>query len=140
MYQNLPMDSGTDLLSARVNDSGWIAVTAQQSGYKGAVSVYDSRQQPVIQISLSSTFVVDAVISPDCRTVAVITMGQDGGDFFSRLLLFPVDQTEPRAQVELTGTTVLDLDYEDGHVWVLGEDQLFIVPEDGSQPAVYPFG
>ena len=55
MYQNLPMDSGTDLLSARVNDSGWIAVTAQQSGYKGAVSVYDSRQQPVIQISLSST-------------------------------------------------------------------------------------
>ena len=140
MYQNLPMDSGTDLLSARVNDSGWIAVTAQQSGYKGAVSVYDSRQQPVIQISLSSTFVVDAVISPDCRTVAVITMGQDGGNFFSRLLLFPVDQTEPRAQVELTGTTVLDLDYEDGHVWVLGEDQLFIVPEDGSQPAVYPFG
>ena len=35
---------------------------------------------------------------------------------------------------------MLDLDYEDGHVWVLGEDQLFIVPEDGSQPAVYPFG
>ena len=29
------------LLSARVNDSGWLAVTAQQSGYKGSVTVYN---------------------------------------------------------------------------------------------------
>ena len=98
---DLSLEDGIDLLSVRPNDSGWLAVTAQQSGYKGAVTVYNASHQPVFQISLSSTFVVDAALSPDCKTVAVVTMDQEGGHFNSRLLFYPVDQTEPSAQVEL---------------------------------------
>ena len=89
---SLSLERGEDLLSARPNDSGWLAVTAQQSGYKGAVTVYDSRGGEVIQISLSSVFAVDAAVSPDGQSVAVITMGQTAGDFFSRLLFYPVNQ------------------------------------------------
>ena len=140
LIRDLELDSGADLLSARVNDSGWLAVTAQQSGFKGAVTVYDGQQKPVIQIKLSSTFVVDAVLSPDCRTVAVVTMGQQGGVFYSRLLFYPVDREEPSLQVDLGATTVLDLDYEHGQVWVVGEDGLYIVPEDGSEPRVFSYG
>ncbi len=73
-----------NLLSARPNDSGWLAITAQQSGYKGAVTVYNASHEPVITISLSSTFVVDAAVSPDCKTVAVVTMDQEGGVFHSK--------------------------------------------------------
>lgn len=75
---DLSLEGDGDLLSARANDSGWLAVTAQRSGYKGAVTVYDASGSEVIQISLSSTFVVDAALSPDCKTVAVITMDQEG--------------------------------------------------------------
>ncbi len=61
----LPLDVDGTLLSARVNDSGWLAVTAQQSGYKGSVTVYNSTfDKTVIQINLSSTFIMDAVLSP----------------------------------------------------------------------------
>ncbi len=130
---DLSLTGGADLLSARVNDSGWLAVTAQQSGYKGAVTVYDSHGQKVIQISLSSTFLVDAVLSPDCRTVAVITMDQEGGAFHSEVLFFPVDQKEPSARVSLGSSAVLDLDYESDVLWVLGEDRLLTVsPKEGS--------
>jgi hypothetical protein len=62
-----------------------MAVTAQQSGYKGAVTVYNAEGDKAIQISLSSTFVVDAAISPDSKTVAVITIDQEGGTFHSRV-------------------------------------------------------
>ena len=137
---DLTLTQGGNLLSVRPNDSGWLAVTAQQSGYKGAVTVYDAGHQPVIQISLSSTFVVDAALSPDNRTVAVATMDQQGGSFYSRLLFYPVDQKEPSAQVELGNTAVLDLDYEDGQVWVLGENQLLIAGEDGQTLGSYSFG
>lgn len=137
---DLSLEGGADLLSARVNDSGWLAVTAQQSGYKGAVTVYDAQGEKVIQISLSSTFVVDAALSPDCKTVAVVTMGQESGSFFSRVLFYPVDQTEPTAQVSLGSLTVLDLDYERGLLWVLGEDELVIVSEDGSGQQSYSLG
>lgn len=124
---SLSLEGGADLLSARPNDSGWLAVTAQQSGYKGAVTVYDRRGEPVIQISLSSTFAVDAAVSPDGRTVAVVTIGQEGGVFFSRLLLYPVDRTEPFAQIDLGSMTVLDMDFDQEGVWLVGEDRLLIV-------------
>ena len=137
---HLSLEGGGDLLSARVNDSGWLAVTAQQSGYKGVVTVYNSGGSEVIQIRLSSTFVVDAAVSPDCRTVAVVTMGQEAGVFQSQVLFYPVDQEEPSAQASLEGATVLDLDYEDGQLWVLGEDGLTIVSEDGQETASYSFG
>lgn len=129
----LTLTGGNNLLSARVNDSGWLAVTAQQSGFKGAVTVYNSRGREVITIGLSSVFAVDAAVSPDGQSVAVITMGQEQGNFFSRLLLYPLDQTEPSLQVELGALTVLDLDYEEGLLWILCEDRLITVtPDDAS--------
>ena len=82
---HLTLDSG-ELLSARVNDSGWLAVTSHGGGWRGLVTVYDSSyntEEPPIQIRLSTTFVVDAAVSPDCKTVAVVTMGQEGGTFQS---------------------------------------------------------
>ena len=73
---HLTLDEGNSLLSARVNEAGWLAVTAQQSGYKGSVTVYNNTfDKAVIQINLSSTFIMDAVLSPDSKTVAVRTRG-----------------------------------------------------------------
>ena len=138
-YFQLTLEGNADLLSARPNEGGWLAVTAQQSGYKGAVTVYDRRGEPVIQISLSSTFAVDAAISPDCKSVAVVTMGQEEGSFFSRLLLFRVNQTEPFAQVDLGSLTVLDLEYEGGFLWILGEDRLLIVDPQKAEAQSYTF-
>ena len=137
---DLTLEGGADLLSTRVNDSGWLAVTAQQSGYKGAVTVYNNHGGEVIRISLSSTFVVDAALSPDCKTVAVVTMDQSGGSFSSRLLFYPVDQKEPDVQVELGSCAVLDLDYENGVLWVLGEDRLLIVDPKEGGVQTYSFG
>ncbi|USF25405.1 hypothetical protein N510_000317 [Firmicutes bacterium ASF500] len=136
-YFSLSLDSSADLLSARANDSGALAVTAQQSGYKGAVTVYNSHGKEIIQISLSSVFAVDAALSPDGRTVAVVTMGQENGSFFSRLLFFPVTQEEPSAQVNLGSINVLDMDYEDGVLWVLCEDRLLTVTPDGETVQTY---
>ena len=146
MYQDgvetfkLNLDGNADLLSARINEAGWLAVTAQQSGYKGAVTVYNELGSEVIQIKLSSTFVVDAAISPDSKTVAVVTMDQKGGSFSSKVLLYPVNKKEPKATFDLGNTVVLDLDYEAGRLWVLGEDRLSIVPVRGGDVTTYSFG
>ena len=140
---HLTLDGGAELLSARVNDSGWLAVTAHGGGYRGYVTVYDSTyhtEDPQIQIRLSSTFVVDAAVSPDCQTVAIVTMGQEGGSFQTQIRFYPMDQREPSAVVSLGNTMVLELDYEDGLLWVLGEDQVSVVQEDGTIAGTYSLG
>ena len=135
----LTLEGNNDLLSARVNDSGWLAVTAQQSRHKGAVTVYDNRGGEVIGIGLTTAFAVDAAVSPDRKTVAVVTIGQESGSFFSRLLFYPVNQQEPSAQVDLGSLMVLDLDYEDDVLWVLGEDRLITVTPDGGTVQTFLF-
>lgn len=128
------------VLSARANDSGWMAVTAQQSGYKGSVTVYNDKVEKVIQINLSSSFVVDAAISPDCKTVAVITMDQVAGEFQSNVLFYPVNKTEPSATCSLNGAMVLDMEYESNCLWILGENQLMAMKPESSELQTYSFG
>ena len=135
-YFRLSLEGNADLLSARPNENGWLAVTAQQSGYKGAVTVYDRKGGEVIQISLSSVFVVDAAVSPDGQTAAVVTIGQKDGTFFSRLLLYRVNREEPFAQVDLGSLAVLDMDYDEGVIWLLGEDRLLTVSLLPEEPTV----
>ena len=65
VHFELTLEGNNDLLSARVNDSGWLAVTAQQSRHKGAVTVYDNHGESVIDIGLTTAFAVDAAVSPD---------------------------------------------------------------------------
>ena len=140
---NLTLEENADLLSARVNEQGWLAVTAQESGFKGAVTIYDDKGRAILKIGLSSTFVVDAALSPDCKTVAVATMNQKGSSFSSQLLLYSVhsDAQEPDRTVELGDMVVLDLEYEPDRIWVLGENQLAVVPQSSRKdPSFHSFG
>lgn len=133
--------SGTEsLLSARVNDAGYLVVTAQQSGYKGVVTLYDPSGNQVIGINYSSVFVMDAAVSPDGKRVAVIAMDVSQGSYVSRLMVYASDQKEPLAQVDLGSQAVLDVDYEQGELWVLGEESLKIVQEDGTLLGEYSYG
>lgn len=137
---SLALPDGGQLLSVRCNDSGWLAVTAQTSGYRGVVTVYDDAGEKVIDISLSSAFVADAAVSPDKKSVAVVTMGQAEGSFLSQLLIYPTDASQPSATVSLGGETVLELEYEQDRIWALTDSGLHIVSADGSSHEVYSFG
>jgi len=136
-FQYTPESGG--ILSARVNDRGWLAVTAQASRFRGGVTVFNASYQPVITLNYSSAFVIDAAVSPDCNTVAVVTIRQEGGSFQSQVLLYAVNAQEPFATVTLPGFTVLDMDFDSGGIWLLGQSSLVVLSADGAQNREYPF-
>ena len=129
-----------ELLSVRPNESGWLAVTSQESGYKGSVIVYNAKYEPVFRLNRSSTFVVDAMVSPDGKRVAVITIGQTEGRFSSRLLVFRLDSEEPEREIPLGNMAVLEMEYEKGQLWVAGENTLVRIPTDTWTSDVRSFG
>jgi len=131
-------DSG-GILSARVNDSGWLTVTALQSRYRGGVTVFNAKYEPVISLNYSSAFVCDAVLSPDCKTVAVVTIGQADGSFQSTVHLYRTDREEAFATVRLDGFTVLDMDFDSSGIWLLGESSLIALSPDGASRQEYRF-
>ena len=68
---SLTQEDGQALLSADVNQNGWLAVTSQESGHKGSVTVYDNSYSPLVRFSLSNRFVMDAAVAPDNKSVAL---------------------------------------------------------------------
>lgn len=123
------LNKGVDemILSARMNQNDWLVVVSQESGYRGVVRVYNNSYEPVMDIALSTNYVMDAFLSPDNKKVALITISQDGGVFTSTLHIYAVGTEVAEQTVVLSGEVVLDFDYEKEQIWLLCEKSLVIV-------------
>ena len=127
------------ILSARVNNSGWLTVTGLHNHYRGGVTVLNADHEAVITLNFSSAFVTDAILSPDCRTVAVVTISQTNGTFRSTVHFYSTNATEPLATVDLDGLTVLDMDFDSDGLWLLGNSSLVILSPRGEVRGEYQF-
>lgn len=125
----LGLGSEDTVLTARMNGNDWLVVVTQESGYKGVVTIYDNLFHTIMEIGLSTTFVMDACISPDNKQVAVVTVGQSGGVFESKLLIYDVAEStdSPKETMVFTGKVILDMDYESDYIWLLSEKELILV-------------
>ena len=135
----LTPENSSGILSARVNDSGWLTVTGLHDHYRGGVTVYNADHEPVISLNFSSAFVTDAILSPDCKTVAVVTISQADGAFRSTVHFYSTSATEPFASAPLDGFTVLDMDFDADGLWLLGESSLVTFTAGGEKRGQYTF-
>lgn len=140
---HLSLGEGESLLSARINDNGYLAVTAQTSGYKGTVTVYDPSFTPKLRISLSSRFVTDAVVSPGGDAVALITLGLDSSTFGSQLELYRTNRSEEDVEPDYTAQVgndvVLDLTWNADGIWLLGESTLSVYSSKAERTALFDY-
>ena len=127
------------LLGVRINEAGWLAVITEATGYKAAVTVYDASFQPVMRRSISSAFVMDAVVSPDGKQLAVVTVGQNGADFESRLTFYPMSEEDATASAALGSDVVLSLRWDSRGIWAVGEYGLTLVSSAGEVQWVWSY-
>lgn len=126
----------SSILSARLNRSGYLTVVTQSSGYRGVVTVYDATYTPLMSVNVSSAFVMDAALSDDGRTLAIITAGQQGGVFESTLSLYAMNTSGsgefvPDRTLSLGSTVVLETKHTSDQVWTVGDQGLSISDHQG---------
>ena len=123
------------ILSARLNKNGQLTVVTQASGYRGMVTVYDASYTPVMSVNVSSAFVMDAALSDDGHTLAILTVGQNGGAFSSRLELYTMDYSSggytPDLSSALGNGVVLDLRHTASSVWTVSDQGLAVTDREG---------
>lgn len=126
----------SSILSARLNRSGYLTVVTQSSGYRGTVTVYDASYAPLMSVNVSSAFVMDAALSNDGRTLAIVTVGQEGGVFRSQLDLYAMNTGDtgafqPDTTLSLGPCVVLDTLHTLDQVWLLSDRGLTIADHQG---------
>lgn len=140
---SLNASEGHTLLAASLSAQGRLVTVTQQSGVKGAVTVYDEAFQPSWGVNLSSRFVTDAILSPDGTTLALATAGQTGGIYDSQISFYSLSRSEgehaPDAVCSLGSNTVLKLSWPSQPLRVLGEEALIFVNADGTQAGSYSY-
>ena len=123
------------ILSARLNKNGQLTVVTQASGYRGMVTVYDAAYNPLMSVSLTSAFVMDAALSDDGRTLATLTVDQNGGAFSAGLELYAMNYSSGGYQADVScslGSGVaLDLRHTQSAVWTLSDRGLTVTGHDG---------
>ena len=131
---SLSLEDGQQLLAASMNSQGWLVVVSQESGYKGIVTVYDNTFSPQIQLHLSSRFVMDAVLSPDSKSLALLTLGLNDNAFESRVDFYQLNRTEEETEPDWTcpvgGDVILAMRWDNSGIWALGETSLSILSTD----------
>lgn len=128
------------ILSARINRNGQLTVVTQDSGYRGMVTVYDAAYSPVMYIELSSAFVMDAALSDNGHTLAILTVGQSGGAFTTNLELYEMNYASgaytPDFTCQLGGGVVLETRHTASAVWTLADRGLTVTDHEGRSSGV----
>lgn len=114
------------ILCSRLNSSGYLTVITRSSGYKGQVSVYDPSFQLRLELSLSSAFPLDGVVTPDNRSVAIVTAGQENQFFSASLALYSLSDIDeanptPHATMDLGSQLPLDLLWDNSSLRMITE-------------------
>ncbi len=129
-------DEMNSILSARLNRSGQLTVVTQANGYRGQVTVYDSSYAPKMSVNLSSAFVMDAALSSNGKTLAIVTIGQEEGSFRSTLSLYTMNSAGsgdfvPDHTCDLGSAVVLDSKHTGSAVWTVADRGLTITDHKG---------
>lgn len=139
--QLLALDDEGTILFAGVNTSGYLAVTHQASGHKGAVTVFNHRQERLMQFNFSTRFVTDALVSEDNSTLSVVAVGQEEDGFRSCLLRYSLTSgldagthydNAPLSEEDLGNVVLLGLTQGSGVLRLPGDNALVLAGKTGS--------
>lgn len=136
--------SATDfgsILSAHLNKNGQLTVVSQSTGYKGTVSVYSSSYEKLMNVNLSSAYVMDAALSDDGKTLSILNVGQVEGAFNSTLSLYSLNtgdsgDFQPDLTCSLGSSVVLETRHTQSHVWSMADNGLTITDHKGNSSSV----
>ena len=100
------IDSENTVIAASVNDSGYVAVTTEQSGYKGLVTVYDGSGDAVYKWFSGSAYLLDAAVNKSNTAMTALSVSDKGSRVVSYLF---GSEEEQGAYSE--DTIFFDMDY-----------------------------
>jgi len=137
---HITTDDEEPLISARLNQHGWLAVTTEKHGYKGCVSVYDKELELVFEFKSSHRFVTDACVSEDGRFLAAVTLGQEEGVFLSNIVIYDLSKTDPVADYDVSDGLVAAIGEWSGQLVTVSDTCLTIASLGGEIEASYLYG
>ncbi|MBE6995223.1 MAG: hypothetical protein E7429_00595 [Ruminococcaceae bacterium] len=139
LMRHMTMDAQEPLVSATLNDSGYLAVTAEKKGYKSGVRVYDPELELVFAFNSSRRFVTDAWVTNDNASLAAVTLGQQDGVFLSNVVLYDLTHTESVANYDVMDGLVLAVGQQGDYLSAVTDTGVTFARKNGEELTTYGY-
>ena len=109
-YRSLSFNSV--ITTAALGHSGNYAyVLNSDSGYQSHLYVYTLNGKKQFEWGSASDYIIDVALSDNGKYAAVTLMGIEGAEYFSKIILFKFNSSEPVYTAELRDTSVYEIDF-----------------------------
>ena len=131
------MDTENIILSVTVNESGYLAVSTEQPGYKGVVQVFDPDLKKLYEWYSGAGYLLMARVSPDGKGLVTSCADESGGV----LHFFSLDSEAEQASWLSEDELILEFNYlSDGTIAAVTENRLVFLDHSGKETVSYDFG
>ena len=138
LLMELTADEEEPYIAVTLNQNGVLAVTAQEQGCKGSVTVYDQMPgDPAFKFRSSQRFVLDGYVQGE--TLAAVTLGQENGVFTSNIVLYDMPETEPSADYSISGGLVAAIGEQEGRLVTVSDTALTYAGANGEISGSYSY-
>lgn len=125
-----------NIISASMNDKGMACICCEESGYRGAVMVYDSYGTLVFKWMSGSGYVLNAAVSQDGGKLCVNTLTESG----TNAVFLDLKDDEYSKACALDGEMLIDLAWgSDGTVRAISTTGLYELRAGKEAKLIYPF-
>ncbi len=133
------IDIENEILSAKLNKNGYVALATDELGYKGMVILYDKDGKEKFRWHSGSGYIGDIDIS-DNEKLAVAQLTTDKDKVYSRIIIInPASKAEPECIAEIDGV-VMKLMYRDnGTLIAVSDKAVYAYTRFGKQKFVIDF-
>lgn len=132
------IETDSAIISASINEKGYFCVCTQGTGgFKGIATVYSGKGIVIFSASLSSGYILSAMLSPDSRSLAILNLADDG----SRITFYHDLTSEVSDGVfNLPGGLIIDIWYlSENELIAVSTESLFTVDRDGEGRKLFDF-
>lgn len=105
------LQADREILNAKVNAAGYMAVVSKQMGYKSKIDVYDNEGKPIYQWQIGESYIIDVDISPDCNRLAACALVTRGATLVGQITSVDINKEAILSQVERENSVPLSVTY-----------------------------
>lgn len=140
--------SGSDIISAKITESGFAAIATDTDGYKGKVTVFNKRGREIYAWNSGSGYITDIALSDNGRYLAVAQLITENGLTDGKVQIIDTSKGETISVAERNGEMPVEVKFvssnklvvvTDNHIaaYNRGGKQLFDVSLAGKNPSLY---
>lgn len=120
------------VLAADIADNGSFATSHASEEHQSVLNVYNNRLKKVFQWNCSKERIADISLSNNGKNIAVIAVGAENAEIYTRLIIFNVGDEEPKADIKYRGTLFLDIVYTASNkIIAAGDNRTVVLSKSG---------